>query len=660
MAAAPHAGVLAILLALGIALMWGAWGTGHPTSSVLCGCGDPGQTVWFLEWVPWALGHGHNPLLTETMFAGQGGANLLESTSYLLQSFVLSPVTAAFGPTAAFNVSLTLAPVVSGWCMFLASRRLTSSWLAQVAAAVLWGFSPFVISSESFGHLDLAVLFFPPLLFVCLFDLCATDRRSPRVIGIWLGLLVVAQFFAGTELLAVTILMAVVGLVVTAALNPRRARERLKRIATGFGVAAGVAALVLAYPVWMLLAGPRHIVGAPWPGIAALGSEPGSIVNPGPAHLSSNFNLAGGYYGPTGPDVAYLGWPLLIFVIVSAFTWWRRRPAWTLVAIGVAAWLCSLGVLLLPFGSDSRQWWLPWQYVQHLPLVGSIGPTRFAAIVTGVLALLLALSIDGWLELARGLYRRRAGAQGQPGPERGVAGPGDGHGGRRRAVPTSALLAMLVELALAAAVVVAAVPIVRANTWPLVMHAQPIPAWFKTTARDLPSSSVVVVYPYPPSLASDALYWQATDDMAFRLVSGRAEIPGADGRHSEHLDPLGGSDAFLAAASFGFTIPAAPSVAQITQLRESFVDWHVNVVVIVARGRAPAWAAAVFTEAIGRLPLKQHGALAWYSPGADWESVPPLRLSSEAVKRCSGDGYSQQSMETAPACVMAAGAAAAP
>ncbi|HEV8063319.1 MAG TPA: hypothetical protein VGP46_00750, partial [Acidimicrobiales bacterium] len=343
---------------------------------MLCSCGDPGQTVWFLEWVPWALGHGHNPFLTQSMFAGQGGANLLESTSYLLQSFLLSPVTVAFGPTAAFNVSLALAPVVSGWCMFLASRRLASSWLAQAAAAVLWGYSPFVISSEIFGHLDLTLLFFPPLLFVCLFELCGSDRRSPRVVGLWLGLLVVAQFFAGTELLALTTLMAVVGLVVAAALNPRLVRQRFKRISTGFGVAAGVAACALAYPGWMLLAGPRHIVGAPWPGIGALASELGSTVKPGSVHISSAFLNAGGYYGPAGPDAAYLGWPLLIFVAVSAVVWGRKRLAWTLVAVGAAAWLCSLGTLLLPFAGDSKQWWLPWQYLQHLPLVGSIGPTR--------------------------------------------------------------------------------------------------------------------------------------------------------------------------------------------------------------------------------------------------------------------------------------------
>jgi hypothetical protein len=142
--------------------------------------------------------------------------------------------------------------------------------------------------------------------------------------------------------------------------------------------------------------------------------------------------------------------------------------------------------------------------------------------------------------------------------------------------------------------------------------------------------------------------------MDFRLVGGRAEIPGADGRHSQHLDALGGSDAFLAATSFGLTIPPAPTASQMTQLRQSLESWGADVVVIVDDGQAPAWAAAVFTEVIGRLPRRQDGALAWYSADAGWESVPPLTLSSAAIERCSGDGYSQQSMEAAPACVMAA------
>ncbi len=100
------------------------WVTGNPTSTVLCQCGDPGQAVWFMAWVPYAITHGHNPLFTTRMLSGQGGANLLESTSYLLPSFLLAPVTWLFGATVSFNAAETIAPVLSGWAMYLAAGRV--------------------------------------------------------------------------------------------------------------------------------------------------------------------------------------------------------------------------------------------------------------------------------------------------------------------------------------------------------------------------------------------------------------------------------------------------------------------------------------------------------------------------------------------------------
>jgi hypothetical protein len=669
----PHVGLLAVLFGLSLGLTSSVWVSGHPTSSILCSCGDPGQAVWFLEWVPWAITHGHNPFFTQAIFAGQGGANLLQSTSYLLQSFVLAPVTLLFGPTAGFNVGEFLAPVVSGWCMFVAARRVTRSWPGAAGAAVLWGYSPFVLSAEIYGHFNFDVLFFPPLLFVALFDLCGAERRSPKWIGLWLGALVAAQFLAGTELLAVTSLTVIVGIVVALVLCWRQAWARRRRIGTGLAVAAAAAAALVSYPAWVLLDGPRHIVGAPWPGIAIFGSLPGAIVQAGVVHISSPFARIGGYFGPAGPNDAYLGWALLIFIAVSVIVWWRQRIAWVILLTGAGAWLCSFGVVLLPFYSHPHEWWLPWQYLQHLPLIGSIGPNRFSVIVTGAAGLLFAISADKWIALARGLSRRPRDAGEpieQPAPQTDLeyrerdepsaeAPAGQRSGGLHRrsrphASPWWKVATGILELALAGAIALAAIPIARANSWPLTMHTTATPPWFSTTALHLGAHATVLVYPYPSSSVPDAMYWQARDDMRFQLAGGRAEIPGADGRHSQHLKPLGGTDAYLVLTSFGFGIPAAPSARQITELRASLASWRVRVVVVVADGRAPAWAGAIFTEALGRLPVLQHQALTWYSPHADWQSDPPMNVTPAAIIRCSGTGYTEESIEAAPGCVLRA------
>ena len=100
-------------------MLWAhVWIGANPAHSITCNCGDTVQQVWWFEWLPWAVSHGHNPLLTNTMWARLGGVNVLSNTSWLAPAAVLSPITLLFGPVASFNVANLLAPVVSGWAAF--------------------------------------------------------------------------------------------------------------------------------------------------------------------------------------------------------------------------------------------------------------------------------------------------------------------------------------------------------------------------------------------------------------------------------------------------------------------------------------------------------------------------------------------------------------
>jgi hypothetical protein len=628
--AAPHLLVVAVLLAVALVLAWRLVVSGHPTSSVLCQCGDPGQTVWFLEWVPWALGHGHNPLFTDAMFAGQGGANLLQSTSYLLPALVLSPVTVLFGPTAAFNVAAVAAPVLSGWCMFLAARRVSTFFPGQLLAALLWAFSPLLVQNEMFGHLNYTVLYFPPLLFCVLHEL-ATGDGNPIAAGALGGLLVAAQFFTGTEPLALTALAAVVGSLVAIALSPRAALERWRRLLAGVGSGAVVALVLLGYPMVFLLTGPRHVVGQPWPGWSIYGQSARAVVTAAGSTGPSGFSEVGGYYGPTGPGFAFLGVPLLVFLAASALAFWRRRVAWAVAVSGAFAYLCSLGTYLLPLGASSSQAWLPWRYLRHLPLMAAVGPGRFVMVVDAAAALLLAISLDSWVSLGRDVRRRLS---------------------RQPAILGGAVAVALCCL-VGGGVAAAAAPLVTTEPFPLRTHGAPIPAWFRTASRRVRPSTVVLTYPYASSGDPAAMYWQAQEGLPFRLAGGRALVPGADGVHSIHVDPLKGFDLLLDDVSFGIGLPPAPGRSTVTLVRGALRRWGVDTVVVVPQGNAPAWMAAVLTESLGVRPAVSAGALVWSAPLL---GRAPLSVRPSAVERCAGDGSSVSSLLRAPGCVLQAAA----
>lgn len=628
-----HLGVVLGLLAVSVATWWRVWVVGHPTSTVTCQCGDPSQALWFLTWTPWALAHGHDLLLSHAIFAGQGGANMLANTSWILPSLVLAPVTWAWGPIAAFNVAVTLAPVASGWSLFLAARRVSTFVPGQCLAALAYAFSPFLVWNDPYGHLNFTLLLFAPLAFVLLHDLLVTRRHRPAVVGLLLGLLVVAQFFTGTEELAMSAVVGTVVLVAAALMAPRAAWAHRRAILTGLGVAAAVAVVLLAYPAWFAVAGPRHVVGAPWPHGPALGAPPDALVSAGSRVHDTGFaNVVGGSYGGIGPNFAairfptydYLGIPLLVLLAASVVTWWRSRVAWSLVVAGLVAWACSWGTMLgTQYGPAAAQvdpWWAPWHLLSHVPLVADVLPLRFGGLVAFAVAMLLALSLDRWWRLAAG----------RPGIR------------RRGAVAAGAVVA-----AVGAAVLV---PVAAATAVPYVVRSSRPPAWFVTVAPHLTPGTVVLAVPFA---GQAAMGWQAQAGMGFDLAGGFAVVPGPSGR-SVFVTPPAPAVGLLdrlsqTAQTFQTVGPPAGTPVQVALVRHAMDRWGVQVTVVTTVGGDPRYSAGFLTAVLGRAPVFRDGAWVWEGLGRS----PPLRLAPGALAACAAHPGSA-GPGAVPACVLAA------
>ena len=152
----------AIYLLVSTGLWWHVWST-HPTGVATCGCDDPGLFTWFLAWPANAIAHGHSVLYSTAIFH-PGGVNLLSMTSVLAIGIPLAPVTWLFGPVATLNVAATLGPVLSALAMFWLLRRWVSWTPAAFIGGLVYGFSPFVLTAVSVGHLNVAFLFLLPLM----------------------------------------------------------------------------------------------------------------------------------------------------------------------------------------------------------------------------------------------------------------------------------------------------------------------------------------------------------------------------------------------------------------------------------------------------------------------------------------------------------------
>jgi hypothetical protein len=600
-AVARHIGLVLLFSVPAVILWWHVWDA-HPASTVSCPCWDAGQQIWFLSWPAYALEHGLLPFFTSSLWT-PAGVNLLNNTSAPLAGTVLAPITWLFGPIVSNNLALTLAPGLSAWSCWLACRRFVGWTPAAVLGGLLFGYSPFVVTSVAVGHLSIALLVVPPLTLVVVHELLVRQRPRAWVVGLLLGALVCAQFMISVEVLALMGIAVAVGVVATAVLSWPQVRDAFPYVVRALAVAAGVAVVVLAWPSWYLLAGPRHISGVPFQGVQGVangrlfhlwsaGASSVAVPIPGAA--------SGVVVGPTGD---FVGFGVVLVALVSLVVARRRKVAWVMVIVALACIILSWGPTLWITSTHAVSGpWLPWKALAKLPIFRNILPVRFAIFTDLAVAVLIAVGIDtartwpvwGRLDRSVGLARRRGRHDRSPTAAEGSAPP--------VGVVFTVLSCLVAALVLVPQWVNYQVPIA---TQPVVL-----PTWFATAGRTVRPGSTVLTYPFPMSstVVSQPMVWQAVDGMRFRLAGGYAKVPGPDGR------PLttGAPDSavrLLFDLTTGAT--ARPGSAQLQSLRSALRGWNVSWIVVTHSGPEPEQAAAVFTAATGRLPTVTHDAWVW-------------------------------------------------
>ena len=225
------------------ALLWhNAWR--HPFSTQVGVFGDADEYTWFLGWVPYAIGHGLNPL-GSTFVNFPHGVNLMWNTSLLLPSFLMSPITVIFGAAFSYNVLATAAISFSTTFAYMAFRRWTSP-LPSLAGALIFGFSSYMVA-QSVGHLAQTFVMSAPLLLIVLDRLFVVQTSKPWVDGLMLGGLAWAQLLTGEEVLAVEAVAAAIGLFVLIAINDRAIFPHVRYAVRGL-VVGGASFLVLSLP----------------------------------------------------------------------------------------------------------------------------------------------------------------------------------------------------------------------------------------------------------------------------------------------------------------------------------------------------------------------------------------------------------------------------
>lgn len=605
---ATRAGLLPAVLAVGIyaalavLAYWHIWST-HPTTVSQQG-GDQFASMWFLEWLPFALLHGHNPLFSS--FANYPfGVNMLDNTSSLFLGAIAAPVTLSLGPVAAYNAMITLALVGSASAGYVFVARFTQWRFAAFAGGLFYGFGPYEIGQTA-GHVNLTFVVFPPLILLVVHEIIVRQRGSPRSWGIVLALLLTAQFFVATEVFVSTLVITVVCVTATAIVGCRQIRSRIRYALVGAAWAAGLGVALLAYPVWFVLEGPGHINGPIQLVPQAYRADVLAVVVPDANQRlapASAIRLAAHFANSTAENGSYLGFTLLLLLVAGAILCWRRSTVVRIAAVGaLAAFVLSLGGALAirkapPALLNGIP--LPERIFTKLPLLKNTIPARYSLFVELLAALLLGVVLDAVHDaLMTGPTRRRhARRRGV-----GIALPGG-------------IAAVCVPCLMA---IVTLAPV--APNFPFTAAIRPVgtPQYFTTSAIvRVPLHSSAVIYPYPTSSAANAQMWQAVAGLRFRMPGGYFLVPQPPSNDIAFSFTYGYGRATITATTLDDLRtghPPALTPALRHQIAAEWRAWHVrSMIAFPVQTAHPMQAIAFLTALLGKpSQLEPGGGAAWY------------------------------------------------
>ena len=470
--------VWVVVLYLGMALAWMApvWfakSAAVPTVAWRQFAPDSPTYVWFLAWVPYAIGHGWSPYSSGWLNA-PFGANLAYPGPPLPWIVLMWPVTAAIGVVKSYDVLVVVGIVSTAIAAWWACRYWFGGGFGAVLGGAMFGFSPYVLGQMEQGHVNLGLVAGIPLSSVVFYELVVSQRRSPRFIGLCAGGLGAVQLLTSQEVAAIVGITGVLVILALVIIYPNKVRERVPYVVRAMLWAAPAIVASSGVIVWAQVLSVGAVHGDPAVGEVAGSSSLLSILAPSYGEALTlqplvNAQLVQNAY--PNEALGYLGIPMILLLVSLS----RRSEQ-------MAKWLAGLVVLIaalmlgpkLQVGGVVTPIPLPMDVLGRLPLVHDILPSRFS----GMLDWLAALSVAVFV--------------------RGLAGS--------RQVRSGSVLTCL---ALAFWFPNVGAPVL----------AVPIPRYFSEVA--VPRSSSLFVVPFAQtSLGAISEVWQASSGMRFRMTGG--------------------------------------------------------------------------------------------------------------------------------------------
>ncbi len=360
------------------------WRTALPA-----GAGDLWQNYWNFWWWKKCLLEGLNPYRSDYLFH-PFGIDLVFHTHSIFNQIAAMPVNLLFGEAAAYNFSVFLALMLSGFGGRLFVRELTGDSQAGFLAGIVFAFFPQHIE-QTLEHVNLfSTQFIPLTLFYFVRWTRAQRTIDAAAWGLCFGLNALCSWHLGLKLTFVLVPWALWIL--------WRSRRSPPAALRGLAAAATAALLLVLPAVSPLLIEIAGEADYYFKGHVPRGIDASYLLTPAyahplfgpwvtPAYLQRAYQAAG--------FVCYLGFVPLGLALVAAVKKRRQAAAW--IALFFATLLLSLGKNPFWDGQIIESITLPFALLAEIPIAQNLRvANRFLILTSLALAVMTGL---GWMAL---------------------------------------------------------------------------------------------------------------------------------------------------------------------------------------------------------------------------------------------------------------------
>jgi len=362
--------------------------------SLFNGGADTDSFVWLLNWWPFAISHGLNPIITKYIWY-PAGFNLTWSASIPALSILTLPITFSLNALTSFNIIGLASPVLSSLSMFFLVGVITKKPVPSLLTGYIYGFSTYELG-QLLGHPNLYVTFCVPIL-ISLFIL-RYQLKIKRIIYIILSTLFLClQFGISTEIFATFLTFSGISLLLLFAFLETEKRIKLLKTTLDLIYSILLSIIILSPYLYFLIKGYKDASASEVNLPSSYSADLLSFIVPTPiTNLGHNLfaNITSNFSGNFSEEGTYIGLPFL-FLVIYIFIKKRKKIIYKfLFILFIILIIASLGPVLHVDGV-TKELTLPWNLFTHLPLLRFALPDRFSMYISLVLALIIGM----WLSI---------------------------------------------------------------------------------------------------------------------------------------------------------------------------------------------------------------------------------------------------------------------